>query len=132
MALAFTPKELRKAITRNVMAARNLLLRSIPLPVKNIIMRILYKGLGESQYSSLATNLGPARMPGSFADRILRVDLVLPSTPGLGTVAGVVSHRDVLSISLGSMLGRRDLELAFFTRLVKDGLRVKVESNTIR
>jgi hypothetical protein len=131
MALAFTPKEFRKTITRNVMATKNPLLRSLPLPVKNIIMRTLYKGLGENQYSSMSTNLGPARMPTSFAQRILRVDLILPSTPGLRTVAGIVSHGEALSISLGSIIARRDLERLFFTRLVKDGLRVKLASNTI-
>jgi hypothetical protein len=130
MAMAFTPKELQKTITRNVMAARNPFLRSLPLPVKNIIMRTLYIGLGENQYSSLSTNLGPVRLPASFREKILRVDLILPSTPGLRTVAGIVSHGDVLSISMGSILGRRDLEREFFTRLVRDGLKVKLESNT--
>jgi hypothetical protein len=59
----------------------------------------------------------------------LRVDVILPSTPGLKTVASMISHGDALSISFGSVIERNDLERMFFTRLVKDGLKVKVESN---
>ena len=55
--------------------------------------------------------------------------VVLPSTPGLKTVGGMLSHGDSLSISFGSVIERRDLERAFFTRLVRDGLKVRVESN---
>ncbi|PKL09753.1 MAG: hypothetical protein CVV51_02160 [Spirochaetae bacterium HGW-Spirochaetae-7] len=129
LGLAFDPKELRRTITRNVMTTRHPFIRIIPLPFKDVIMRTLYRTYGENLYSSLSTNVGPVLLPGSYAGRVRRVDLLLPSTPGLKTVAGTVSHGDVLSISFGSAIKRNDLERAFFTRLVKDGLWVKVESN---
>lgn len=129
MALAFDPKELERTITRNVMTTRNPLIRAIPLPLKNLAMRSIYRVYGESTYTSLSTNVGPSRMPESFASRVLRVDVILPSTPGLKTVAGIVSHGDALSISFGSVIERSGLERAFCTALVKEGLKVKVESN---
>ncbi len=129
LSLAFDPKELRRIITRNVMTTRHPFIRVIPLAFKDVIMRTLYRTYGENLYSSLSTNVGPVRLPESYALRVLRVDIILPSTPGLKTVAGIVSHGDALSISFGSVIERNDLERAFFTRLVKDGLRVKVESN---
>jgi len=131
MNLAYDPKELARTITRNVMTAKNPFIRVIPLTLKNIFMRSVYKSHGENLYSSLATNVGMARLPESFSGKVLRVDVILPSTPGLKTVAGMISHRDALSISFGSVIERTDLERAFFTRLVKDGLRVKVESNQV-
>ncbi len=129
MALSFDAKELKRTITRNVMTAKHPAIRIIPLPIKNILMRIIYKSHGENMYTSLSTNVGPVRMPPSFADRISRIDVVLPSTPGLGTVAGTASHGDALSISFGSVIEHNDLERLFFRRLVKAGLGVKVESN---
>lgn len=129
MALSFDAKELKRTITRNVMTARHPMIRIIPLPMKNILMRMIYKTHGENTYTSLSTNIGPARMPPSFAGRIKRIDIVLPSTPGLKTVAGTVSHGDALSITFGSVIERNDLERLFFRRLVRAGLRVKVESN---
>lgn len=129
MALSFDAKELKRTITRNVMTAKHPVIRVIPLPIKNILMRMIYKSHGEDQYTSLSTNVGPARMPAAFADRIKRIDVVLPSTPGLKTVAGTISHGDALSITFGSVIERNDLERVFFRRLVKAGLKVKVESN---
>ncbi|OHD22258.1 MAG: hypothetical protein A2Y38_21525 [Spirochaetes bacterium GWB1_59_5] len=131
MSLAYDSKELARTITRNVMTAKNPFIRIIPLILKNIFMRSVYKSHGENLYSSLATNVGMARLPDSFAEKVLRIDVLLPSTPGLKTVAAMISHRDALSISFGSVIERNDLERAFFTRLVKDGLRVKVESNQV-
>lgn len=131
MTLSFEAKELSRTITRNVAAAKHPLLRAIPLPIKNVAMRAIYKAYGENLYTSLMTNVGQARLPPSFAGRVERIDVILPSTPGLKTVAGIMSHRDALSISFGSVIERSDLERAFFTRLVKDGLGVKVESNRV-
>jgi hypothetical protein len=132
MALAFDPKELERTITRNVMTAKNPFIRVVPLVIKNIAMKSIYRTHGENLYSSLSTNVGLARLPASFADRVRRIDIVLPSTPGLKTVAGMISHGDALSITFGSVIERNDLERAYFTRLVKHGLRVKVESNLAR
>jgi len=132
MTLAFDPKELRRTITRNVMTTKNPFIRTIPLFIKIPVMRGVYKTHGENLYTSLSTNVGQAKLPDSFAARVLRMDVLLPSTPGLKTVAGILSHRDSLSISFGSVIERNDLERAFFTRLVRDGLRVKVESNLPR
>ena len=129
MALAFTPKEIMRTITRNVATAKHSVVRAVPLTMKNLIMRGLYRSHGEALYSSLSTNVGQARLPDSFAARVRRIDVVLPSTPGLKTVGGMLSHGDALSISFGSVIERRDLERAFFTRLVRDGLKVRVESN---
>lgn len=129
MALSFDAKELKRTITRNVMTAKHPVLRAIPLPIKNILMRMIYSSHGENQYTSLSTNVGPARIPAAFADRIKRIDVVLPSTPGLKTVAGTISHGDALSITFGSVIERNDLERVFFRRLVKAGLKVQVESN---
>ncbi len=127
--LAFDAKEFQKTITRNVATTKNPFIRVIPLGIKNVLMRGIYKSHGENLYSSLSTNVGLAKLPESFASRVKRIDVVLPSTPGLKTVAGMISHADALSISFGSVIERNDLERAFFTRLVKDGLGVKVESN---
>ncbi|MDX9898984.1 MAG: hypothetical protein RBT62_08695 [Spirochaetia bacterium] len=127
--LAFDAKELGRTITRNVMTAKNPGIRVIPLFIKNIIMKAIYKSHGENLYTSLSTNVGMARMPEAFAGRIRRVDVLLPSTPGLKTVCGIISHGDALSISFGSVIERKDLERAFFTRLVRNGIGVLVESN---
>jgi hypothetical protein len=129
LSLAFDSKELARMITRNVETAKNPFVRGIPLPLKNAAMRGIYKIYGEDTYSSLSSNVGRAALPDSFAARVRRVDVILPSTPGLKTVAGMISHGDALSISFGSVIEQNDLERYFFTRLVKDGLRVRVESN---
>jgi hypothetical protein len=129
MALSMRPKELLKTITRNVEAARSIFIRILPLPLKNIFMRTLYKILGENLFSGLLTNLGPSRIPEPLASKILKMELLVTPTVQLKTTAAVISHGDILAVSFGSVIEETDLERRFFTRLVKDGIHVRIESN---
>lgn len=129
MALQLRPKELLKTITRNVQAARSIFIRALPLPLKNAFMRMLYSALGESLFSGLLTNLGPAGIPEPIASRVRKVEVLVTPSPFMKTTAAMVSHGDVAAISFGSNIVETDLERIFFRRLVKAGLHVKIESN---
>ena len=46
-----------------------------------------------------------------------------------GARCGVISHRDLLVFTFSNCYEDRDIEREFFTRLVKMGVHVKIESN---
>lgn len=121
--------ELTRIITRNVEASRSLLVRMLPLPLKNVLMRALSQIYGDRLFSGVLSNLGRAGLPEPLASRVRSLDMLVNCTPTIKTSASMISHGDVLSISFGSLCDRSDVERLFFTRLVKAGLHVRLESN---
>jgi len=129
MALDLQKHELLRTITRNVEAARSLWIRALPLPIKNVFMRILFHVFGESLYSGVFSNMGPSQLPDPLASRVKELDMFMMPSHIVKTAAAMVSHGDAVSITFCSHAAPNEVERRFFTRLVKDGLRVKVESN---
>ena len=129
MTLGMQKAELTRIITRNVEASRSLAVRMLPLPLKNVLMRALSQIYGDRLFSGVLSNLGKANLPEPLASRVKCLDMLVNCTPTIRTSASMISHRDVLSISFGSLCDRNDVERLFFARLVKAGLHVSIESN---
>lgn len=129
MTLGMHRGELTRIITRNVEASHSLLVRMLPLPLKNVLMRTLSQIYGDRLFSGVLSNLGKASLPEPMASRVRSLDILVSCTPTIKTSASMISHGDVLSISFGSLCDRNDVEHLFFTRLVKAGLHVCLESN---
>jgi hypothetical protein len=129
MVLGMHKGELTRIITRNVEASRSILVRMLPLPLKNMLMRALSQIYGDRLFSGVLSNLGKANLPEPIASRVQCLDMLLNCTPTIKTSASMISHGDVLSISFGSLCDRNDVERLFFRRLVKAGLHVCMESN---
>ncbi len=129
VALGLHKGELLRIITRNVEASRSLLVRALPLPVKNVLMRSLSHIYGDRLFSGVLSNLVKADLPEPLASRVRWLDVLINCTPTVKTSGSIISHGDVLSISFGSLCARNDVERLFFTGLVRDGLHVKIESN---
>ena len=129
MALGMHRGELVRIITRNVEASRSILVRALPLPVKNVLMRALSQIYGDRLFSGVLSNLGKSGLPEPISSKVKWLDVLINCTPTVKTSGSMISHGDVLSVSFGSLCDRTDVERLFFTGLVKDGLRVKIESN---
>jgi len=116
-------------ISRNVSGGRMLAIRVIPLVLKSPLMRFLYAYYGDNKVSGVLSNLGSVSMPGPLAARIERFDFIHAPSPVLKVKVSVLSWRDSLYISFGSLATSRELERLFLTRLRRLGLPVKVECN---
>ncbi|MBL8967472.1 MAG: hypothetical protein JNG85_10695 [Spirochaetaceae bacterium] len=116
-------------IARNVSGGRLLPLRATPLPVKMPIMRFLFSIYGENKISGVFSNLGSVVLPEAVARRVERLDLVHAPSPTLKTKIAIMSWRDTLHLSFGSLGTSRELERLYLTRLRRLGLPVKVECN---
>lgn len=122
-------RNIARQISRNVGGSRNLLVRLVPLVLKDFFARLLFAALGESLVSSFISNIGPVSLPDGTADHVERFDFI--PAPSLSTLtnASMLSWRGNLYIDFGSLATSRELERLFFTRLRKLGLPVKVECN---
>jgi hypothetical protein len=116
-------------ISRNVGGQLLFFVRALPLFLKAPIMRLLYAFYGDNKVSGVLSNLGPVTLPPALAAHVERFDFIPAPSSTLKTRASMVSWKDFLYISFGSLGRERELERLFFSRLAALGLPVKVECN---
>lgn len=122
-------KFLNQQITRNVKGELNIMGRLLPLTLKNGLLPILYKIMGENNYTSGFSNLGPVEVPDEMAAHIERFDFFSPPSEGNRIKSTALSWQGNLYISFGSLVNETEIERLFFTSLRKMGIPVKIESN---
>ena len=85
----------------------------------------------ESRFTSSLSNLGAVDMPVGMAEAVERFEFLLgPSHYNLVNCA-VVSTGNQLLVSFSSTMIETDPQRAFFKELVRMGIPVRVESNTL-
>ncbi len=122
-------KFLNQQITRNVRGELNPISRLLPLPIKNLVLPIAYKFLGESRYSSGMSNLGVIRVPPEMEAHIQSFDFYPPPSSGNRIKCTSLSYKGEVRISFGSLIESTELEKLFFRGLRKKGLHIWIESN---
>lgn len=129
MKLQRDKKELNMMITANMGIERNILVRALPLVVKNLGVGVSFAITAEQTNSCLLTNLGPVTIPDEMRMHTEKVIFVPP--PGKVNAAriGVSTINNNLCITFANTYVESDVERELFTRLVKMGLHVKIESN---
>ncbi|MBQ2062094.1 MAG: hypothetical protein II458_05390 [Oscillospiraceae bacterium] len=129
MHLNITAKNMQAIFTPNVNSEQNPVLKVVPLFLKNIIMRAVFDTIGERVASMTLSNLGRVELPEEMAPFVERVEFVLgPQSTGPYN-ASVTSWGGRTYINIVRNTVEPRLEEIFFTKLVKLGLHVAVESN---
>ncbi len=122
-------KAISRSLSRNVGGQRNWLIRMTPLILKKFLMPFLYKRMGENLYSGTLSNLGLVKLPEGMSDEVERIDFILGSNPVNKVACAVCGYGDKLVINFSRVSPNTDLERLFFTRLVKMGIPVRIETN---
>lgn len=122
-------KLINKIISRNVGSEKNIVVRGIPLIIKDLILHFKYYTQGADQYSGVITNLGETELPDSLRGRI-RDMVFIPPPPNkkLKINCGVIGYNDHLTISFGNISTSTLLEQKFIRFLTAQGLSVKLMS----
>lgn len=122
-------KSISRQLSRNVGGQRNLLVRMVPLFLKKLFVPMLYKRLGENLCSGTISNLGLITMPAEMEQFVERIDFIPGPGPINKTGCSVTGFKGKLYISFGRLVRDPELEREFFTKLVKMGIHVTIESN---
>lgn len=127
--LANDVREHNMMITANMGLEKNILIRAVPLFVKNLGVGIGFFFTAEQTTSSLITNLGAVNIPPELAEQVNK--FIFMPAPGKLNAAriGVATFNDNLVITFSNSFAESDIEREFFTSLVKSGIHVKIESN---
>jgi hypothetical protein len=126
MKLEYDRMSIEKHLSRNAGSARRLVVRIVPLWIKDVFARIFFARFGESMLSGFISNLGPVKMPPGFVPHIHTFGFIPAPSLTTMTNASMVSWGDKLVIDFGSLAQSRDLERLFFRRLRNLGLHVSV------
>ena len=131
LATEATEKCMRSVITANVKDERNPLLRLVPLPIKNVIMKAVFDSVGEKKSCLSLSNLGLIKLPEIMKQYIARMDFILGVQAAAPYNCGVLSYGDTVYINFIRNTHDAALERHFFFVLRELGLTVTAESNKI-
>lgn len=129
MGLDVTPKQMSTKIARNVKDEQSMLIRLIPLPLKNIVMKAIFDTVGECKSCLSLSNLGAVKLPAEMLPYVTRMDFILGPQASAPHNCGVLSFGDTLYINFIRSTREPELELHFFRALQRMGLPVLVQSN---
>ncbi|MBR4194852.1 MAG: hypothetical protein IKQ54_11050 [Oscillospiraceae bacterium] len=125
-----TPQQMAGRIAANVNPQQMALIRAVPLPIKNLIMGIIYSRRGESKGCINLSNLGPVRLPAAMESWVRRMEFIIGTQRSYPNNCSVASFGGETCINMIRNIRESELERRFFSRLVELGVPVLIESNT--
>ena len=129
MGVEVTPKVMGMKIATNVADEQSLLVKLIPLPLKNLVMKAIFDAVGEEKSCLSLSNLGAVELPEEMKPYVQRMDFILGVQAAHPNNCGVLSFGDTLYINFIRDIKESSLE-SHFQRVLRDlGLPVFVESN---
>ncbi len=129
MGLDFTAKHMSCVIATNVNNEKNPLVRLIPLPIKNAVMKAIFDSVGEKKSCLTLSNLGQIKLPSVMEPYIERFDFILGAQATAPYNCGMLSFGDTVYINFIRNIKDAGLERHYFAILQSLGLPVTVESN---
>ena len=129
MGMEVTAKHMSRVIATNVGDEQNPLVRLIPLPVKNMVMKAIFNAVGEKKSCLSLSNLGKIRIPEEMEAYVERFDFILGVQASAPYNCGALSYGDSLYINIIRNIKEPALERHFYRALRELGLSVTVQSN---
>ncbi len=129
LGLFITKKNMQAVFTPNVKSENLLVVRMVPLFLKNIIMKAVFDSVGEAQACLSLSNLGQIDLPDEMKPYVKAFDFIIGPQAAAPYNCGVCSYGNELRINFIRRSVEPELEREFFTNLVKMGLKVTIESN---
>ncbi len=129
MAAEITPKQMSMKIATNVNSERLLIVRILPLFIKNFVMKLIFDTVGERKSCLSISNLGAVKLPDEMLPFVERMDFILGVQAAAPYNCGVLSFKDTLYINFIRNIKESELEYHFHCVLRDLGLVAEVESN---
>ena len=129
MGMEVLPQQMAAKIATNVGSERSLLVKIMPLFIKNIVMKAVFNAVGEKKFCLALSNLGAVRVPREMEPYLERFDFILGAPANTPINCGVVSFGDTLNVNFTRSIRESELEYRFFKVLQQQGLSAIAESN---
>lgn len=110
-------KQLSSIMSYNVRTQRAWYFQIIPLAIKRVMMRLIYRFFGESNSSVTVTNLGNVHLPEEMTDYIHHMEVILTPRMRSPYNCAILSYNGMLSINISRFPQETELEELFFQKL---------------
>ena len=127
--LDLDPKRMSSKIATNVNTEKMLLVKLLPLPVKDLLMKAVFNAVGERKSCLSLSNLGRVELPEEMCPYVERMDFILGVQATRPHNCGVLSYGGKLNVNFIRNIREPDLEACFFRVLRDMGLTAEVRSN---
>ncbi|MBO4838739.1 MAG: hypothetical protein J5493_05150 [Lachnospiraceae bacterium] len=128
MALESAPEKMAGRIAANVLPQWAMGMRVAPLFLKTLVLRAIYSRVGERKGCINISNMGQVNLPPEMARHVDRMDFMIGVQFTYPNNCSVVSYGDTTCINMVRNIQETELERRFFTRLVRMGIPVLIES----
>ena len=125
-----TRENLEAIFSYNVSNEQYLFARAVPLPLKNIAMKLIYTRNALANTTTI-TNMGRATVAEEYDPYIEGFHCFLSFSKGQGLKCGVASFHDDLVISFVTELEDTAVQMGVFRQMQRDGLDVSIETNGV-
>ena len=130
LGLDVTPKIMSSRIAVNVSSERSMLVRVMPLFLKNMVMRTVFNAVGEKKCCLCLSNLGQVRLPEEMKPYVTRFDFILSAQATAPQNCAAISYGENLYVNFTRNIREPELEAHFFRVLRDLGLGAEVQSNS--
>lgn len=116
--------DLHQRINSNVGIEQNLLIRLLPLALKNLAFKLGYHYLAEDINTYSISNLGTIKLPESMQPHVQGVEFSIG-----GTNMGIVSYNDKTCLTMNTQIKDLSIIQAFIKTLTSEGIDVSIDTN---
>lgn len=125
-----TEEEIKKTMSANVKLGNNLLIRTIPLIIKKILVRLSYIEIRKYTTTTFS-NIGRIGIIGDYKKYIEYFVMLISPEPVEKIKCTACSFEDKMVFTFTSILQNTNIEKRFYNFLLEKGIKVKIESNGV-
>ena len=130
MSLEVTPKKMSARIATNVGNEKSMILKLAPLFLKNMIMKLAFRAVGERKSTFTLSNLGVVSMPEGMSERVTRMDVLLGVQSSAPYNSAIVTYGGKTYLNIIRNIKESVLEKELYETFKELGIKVVAESNT--
>ena len=123
-------ESLEKLISYNVSNEKKWVVRLIPLFIKNLGVKWIYRNSIKA-FTTTLSNIGAIQLREEYKERVENITLIMGASKKQEVKCGVCSYGDQMTITFSSVLKDRSIQRAFYKQLSKDGISVRIETNGV-
>ncbi len=129
MGLQITPKNMASMIKTNVDSETPLIMRVVPLFLKDFVMKLIFNAVGEKKSCFSFSNLGVVKTPNEFSDHVDRLDFVLGVQAAAPYNVSAITYKGKININVIRNISEPVLEYEIYKVLRELGIKPVAESN---
>lgn len=123
-------EQLENVFSYAVSNEKNLIMRAVPLFIKNLAIHYVYRNAAMANTSTV-TNIGNIVLREEYEAYVEMFHVFLAMSKGQNLKGAICSYQDTLVFTFSSILAEPAVQRGFFRKLAQEGIDISIESNGV-